>query len=107
MGIGLIFLVFGYVIAYWGEHHFGKRCRYGLFCLMGFGSIFHNLNIDATEPVTFGQGMPSQSWTTLPGCTGNVGVPIPKKPNYGPATPSSPCGTYQGKPIAPAPPVKT
>lgn len=106
MAIGVVFLMFGYAIFYWGEHHFGHQCRYGLWCLMGVGSLMKNLSLPLQEPVTFGQGQatnPGQAWVTLPGCKGASGIPIPKNPGYGPATPQAPCGTYHGKPIQPMP----
>lgn len=108
MGIGLFIFIIGYAVFYWGEHHFGHQCRYSLWCLMGFGSLFKNLSIPMTEPVTFGLGQatnPGQSWRTLPGCKGSAGITIPQKPGFGPATPQNPCGTFHGKPIQPGPPV--
>lgn len=103
MFIGLLVFVFGYVTFYWGETHFGHQCRYSYWCLLGLGSLFKNLGVPGVEPFTFGQGQPSESWMTLPGCTGDAGKPIPRTNGYGPATPQAPCGTWQGRPIQPAP----
>lgn len=49
MFIGLLLLVFGYAILYWGVGHFGK-CRYSLWCLLGMGSLTKNLQLPPGQP---------------------------------------------------------
>jgi len=50
MIFGVAVFVFGYAVFYWGYSHFGQ-CRYSLWCLLGLGSLFKNMNLPAGQPV--------------------------------------------------------
>jgi hypothetical protein len=82
MAFGLIILVIGYAITFWGVNHFGQKCRYSLWCLLGFTSLFKNLTVPQPTPYPFGISSGSQAQGGSSG------------------------GTYHGLPIVPAPPVR-
>lgn len=50
MIFGLITIVVGYAIFYWGMHHFPQyksSQRFSLWELLGFGTLFKNLSLPA------------------------------------------------------------
>jgi hypothetical protein len=57
MIIGFALFALGYAVFYWGLHHFITP-RYSLYCLLGLGSLFANVQIPAGQKVTIESVLP-------------------------------------------------
>lgn len=66
MVFGFFLFVVGYALFYWGYHHMPGQKRYSLWYLLGFGSLFKNVNIPPGQPVQWNASTQTSPNTTQP-----------------------------------------